>query len=341
MTLADLILPISYEEASQYAMVFTDQLAGRLAELHAEHTTQYRPPWTRWAVTATTRCPLPTFPPSLISVSDPDRPFRVPDLLTALHQPTVEKFPMCAMSPRLLRPRASGFNPKSIAGLQAWYDAADATTLGPTSNGVGSVSNNGPVKFVKDKSSGGFDLTQTGADSAAPTYVTASQNGLPALSFDGGDQVNRSGSGAIMTEPFTLFIACKANATGTVRVCGVAGTRSIGPFAVSNTEWGFFQTNASGNISTFGVSATAASVLAVSSTSGRAGTFFGNGTQAGTATIANITVGGFALGADVAGGGSRINGLIYECLSYDSALSASQIASITRYLGRKWGITVA
>jgi hypothetical protein len=37
MTLSDLTLPISYEEASQYAMVFTDELAGRLAAIHAEH----------------------------------------------------------------------------------------------------------------------------------------------------------------------------------------------------------------------------------------------------------------------------------------------------------------
>jgi hypothetical protein len=37
MTLADLTLPISYEDARQYALVFTAQLAGRLAELHAEH----------------------------------------------------------------------------------------------------------------------------------------------------------------------------------------------------------------------------------------------------------------------------------------------------------------
>jgi hypothetical protein len=37
MKLADLTLPISYEEASQYALVFTDQLAGRLAELHTLH----------------------------------------------------------------------------------------------------------------------------------------------------------------------------------------------------------------------------------------------------------------------------------------------------------------
>lgn len=37
MTLGDLTLPISYDEARGYALVFTPQLAGRLAELHGLH----------------------------------------------------------------------------------------------------------------------------------------------------------------------------------------------------------------------------------------------------------------------------------------------------------------
>jgi hypothetical protein len=37
MTLGDLALPISYADARQYALVFTPQLAARLAELHALH----------------------------------------------------------------------------------------------------------------------------------------------------------------------------------------------------------------------------------------------------------------------------------------------------------------
>lgn len=37
MTLADLTLPISYDDARQYALVFTPALAARLAELHAIH----------------------------------------------------------------------------------------------------------------------------------------------------------------------------------------------------------------------------------------------------------------------------------------------------------------
>jgi len=37
MTLGDLTLPISYEDAQQYALVFDVTLAQRLAEIHAEH----------------------------------------------------------------------------------------------------------------------------------------------------------------------------------------------------------------------------------------------------------------------------------------------------------------
>lgn len=37
MTLGDLPLPISYEDARQYALVFDATLAQRLAEIHAEH----------------------------------------------------------------------------------------------------------------------------------------------------------------------------------------------------------------------------------------------------------------------------------------------------------------
>jgi hypothetical protein len=41
MTLADLSLPISYEDAQQYALLFTPALAARLAELHAIHGSQF------------------------------------------------------------------------------------------------------------------------------------------------------------------------------------------------------------------------------------------------------------------------------------------------------------
>lgn len=242
-----------------------------------------------------------------------------------------------AMSPRLLRPRASGFNPKSIAGLQAWYDFSDATTLGPTSSGTGAVSNNGPVRFVKDKSSSGYNLNNTHADSSVPSFMASGLNGKSAVSFDGGDVLNATVS--LMTAPFSLFIVCKANATGTTRVCGVGSNRSIGPFASSNTQWGFFS---AGGVRSFGVSATSESVLAMTCDSLLAGVFYGNNTQSTTATLNTLTAGSFALGTDLGGVTSgTFNGVVYEVLGYNAAVSASQVSTISRYLGKKWGITVA
>jgi len=50
MTLGDLTLPISCEDARQYALVFTAQIAGRLAELHAVHGSQQCFPFPRTLV---------------------------------------------------------------------------------------------------------------------------------------------------------------------------------------------------------------------------------------------------------------------------------------------------
>jgi hypothetical protein len=241
------------------------------------------------------------------------------------------------MNGRLLRPKASGFNPKSIAGLQAWWDFSDASTLGPTSSGVGTVTNNGLVKFVADKSTSGFNLTATHSDANSPSFVASSLNGKSALSFDGGDVINAP-TGAIMTAPFTLFIVCRANVTGNARVCGVGSARSLGPFAASNTQWGFFN---AGGVLSFGATATSASVLAVTCTSGLAGVLWGNGTRSATGTLSSLTPGSFGVGGDVAGTSGTLNGVAYECLSYSSALSSSQVTIVSRWLGAKWGITVA
>ena len=77
-----------------------------------------------------------------------------------------------AMSNKTLRPRVSGFNPKSISGLYAWYDAADATTI-TQATGVSSWA---------DKSGNGRTCSQpTGANQ--PAYVLAGQNGKNVIDF--------------------------------------------------------------------------------------------------------------------------------------------------------------
>jgi hypothetical protein len=74
---------------------------------------------------------------------------------------------MCAMNPRLLRPLASGFNPKSIAGLAVWFDASVASSV--TLNG-------GNVSQWNDLSGNDRHATQATAGNQ-PSYSTAALNG--------------------------------------------------------------------------------------------------------------------------------------------------------------------
>jgi hypothetical protein len=81
-----------------------------------------------------------------------------------------------AMNPRLLRPLASGFDPRGLAGLVQWYDAADQSTM--TLNGT-------TVSEWRSKV-GGVSVSQATA-AAQPTLTQNYYNGRSALTFDGGD----------------------------------------------------------------------------------------------------------------------------------------------------------
>lgn len=246
------------------------------------------------------------------------------------------------MSPRLLRPRASGLSdPRTIAGLQAWYDGADSTLMGPTSSGPGTVSNNSPVKYIGDKSGNGNHLTQTGADSIAPAFVSSSLNGKSALSFDTADRVGRSGYNAIMAGPYSLFLVCRAiSPTGAPRVCGVAATHSIGAFANSNTSWGFFSSSG-GTILSFGGTATSPTILCLTVSVGLEASLYANGTLGASANLLAFTPSGFSLNEQNFGGAAGGNNVIYECLSWSAVVTDAQRKAITRYLSQKWAIAVA
>lgn len=78
------------------------------------------------------------------------------------------------MNQRLLRPRATVFGPKSIAGLYAWYDFSDTSTL--TLNGS-------TISQIADKA-GGRNLSQAVA-ATQPTRTTSALNGRTAATFSG------------------------------------------------------------------------------------------------------------------------------------------------------------
>jgi hypothetical protein len=80
---------------------------------------------------------------------------------------------MSPMSPRTLRPRAGGLNPRSISGLAAWWDVSTSVTL-----------NANTISAIPDLSGNSRNLVQATGGSQ-PSYVASAVNGRAVASFDG------------------------------------------------------------------------------------------------------------------------------------------------------------
>lgn len=86
------------------------------------------------------------------------------------------------MSPRLLRPRASGlFNPASISTLQLWAEPSAARVF---SNDAGTTAANNGDGVAVVASRTGTNLVQT-TQANRPQLVTNARAGRPCLRFDG------------------------------------------------------------------------------------------------------------------------------------------------------------
>ena len=256
-----------------------------------------------------------------------------------------------AMSPRLLRPRASGaFTPKNISGLGLWLDATVDSSL--TFNG-----NN--VSEWRDISGNGRHFSQSTAASQ-PDGVSRTQNGRRVLDFDGnrvlagnaaslnvaravgGVSIFFAGKWDTLTGQSTgAFISrgdnaasgrCNidySSATSSFRLIGrrldsdspviltPAATTNAGVFAgifdYANSD-GFFRINGS---------------TVASSTS-----FLTDGVTQDNDSL-GVSIGGIPALA------SGLDGFMGEVVIYRRGLTVAERQAVERYLGVKWGITVA
>lgn len=261
------------------------------------------------------------------------------------------------MNGRLLRPRASGaFNPKSVSGLAAWWDADDSTTI--TLNGS-------TVSEWRDKSGNGRNLTQATAANQ-PTYSTNEQNGKPAIIFANASSRFLSYSSGMFsfTGAGTVFIATKtvsrdtndfgsfiSEGTGvTARtfvalapgVFGVAGFRPAtdiyGPHGRRTTttytgtspqvlqwQWENWSTHRSSG-----------TIIGVSNDGVDTESYGSSNPLDFTNDTRQFRVGVTGTSAIAA---ACLNATVCEILAYTAVLSASQRSAARRYLARKWGIT--
>jgi hypothetical protein len=261
-----------------------------------------------------------------------------------------------AMNPRLLRPTASGFDPRRIAGLQGWWDAADLSSMAQNSDGTTAVtSTSDPVGFWRDKSGNGRHARQT-TNNNRPTVQLADKNGRAGLDFDGSND----------------YFACDSGAAHRVRYA-YAVVRRTG----TNAAWGaiFKIRNASSDAS---ISPNSAQDMSLQRVNLEAGSLFGLLQAGGLArlngqTITTVNSGQFNIHSaallpnttdtnvigiqgnvtDTAGtqypfisldpfAASRVFQMrLYELLVYDTVPNTATLQQVERYLGRKWGITIA
>ncbi len=264
------------------------------------------------------------------------------------------------MNPRLLRPAASGFNPRQISGLALWLDAADPSSLyttdaGPVTavsspldisgcalwldgadaatmfnatSGGSPVAAGGAVARWEDKSGNGRHATQGNAGNQ-PSLQSAVQSGKSVVRFDGaGDHLNTSLADASQQ---TFFLVARAvTPTGAQRVFSYGGNRSV--FA-SNVDLRWWQGNFGSGVSStsFGV---AAGVIASNSSF----TWFGNGVQSAAGDPTDAAATNATVGSE-AGTTNPFNGDIAEIIVFDTALSTTSRARVEAYLAAKWGIS--
>jgi len=242
---------------------------------------------------------------------------------------------MCAMSPRLLRPLASGFNPKSIAGLSLWLDAADASTI-TVSTGV---------SVWADKSGNGRNATQA-VGGKQPGYSNQI-NGRNVVRFLGTDDTMQiAANAAFNATSQTIIIAARQGTAGNHALWYKADSNGanglITRYRTGTTFWLYQQNDNSGetivsNTVTNSNTNIWATVLEPAAQAG-----WVNGSAANTATLSRAydNNSGPWLGSrrDV---GEYFIGDIAEVLHWNRALSSSERSSVDRYLGRKWGVTVA
>ena len=257
------------------------------------------------------------------------------------------------MSPRLLRPRQTGFNPKMISSLQLWLDASDSST----------VTLNGSTVSEWRSKSGTIAVAQATA-AAQPTFTSNYYNGLSALTFDGGDVLSTNAAG-LSVAPASSFIVFDETTAVTVGGLFVGSPSSGSDFSSAAPHFHFSLHDPSatslrlGNnidagastelLATFNLGTSSAfgrRLLSSSVTSStaqlRVGGVAGTADSAHTATgtTNGIVVGGrFVSGA--ISNSFRFIGRICEILHYSRALSSDESARIERWLARKWGATLA
>lgn len=230
------------------------------------------------------------------------------------------------MNNKLMRPRASGFNVRSLSGLVYWLDASQSSTI-TTATGVSEW---------RDAAGGSIKGTQTIANNQ-PDYQAAAKNGKNAVYFDGtNDSVTLGDLSASFPSAATAFFAFAPDTDTEYALYHTANNSHFWAYPTARTYIGAFKSTRLNNVSSPLMPTASAAVLCISSTASAYRVYVGQ-------TLAHDVAADFLAGTVHRLGnndlGTFYKGWLYEAIFSSSALSASTISNVTRYLQSKWSIS--
>ena len=248
--------------------------------------------------------------------------------------------------------QVSEFTPKSIAGLKAWYDASDTSTI--------SVSGTAVTQW-NDKSVNAYNTTQ-GTAARRPISGVNTQNGKNVITFDGNDMLTAATASdwTFMHDSTncTIFWAGSFNTSSVDNtiVCTASTTAQAGVYVSKNPSDLLYAEVYRASAGTL-VSALAAGSLPDGSTK-YASMLFDN-TAAGAGNRLRFKINGGSdltgntqtnsvstaapqnplyIGAYDTSGSGGLSGSLFEVIIYSGYLSTTNVDLVNAYLAAKWAI---
>ena len=230
-----------------------------------------------------------------------------------------------AMNPRLLRPKASGFNPKSLPGFVYWLDASQSSTITVETG----------VAEWRDAAGSSIKATQSTANSQ-PAYQTAQKNGKNAVYFDGtNDNMSLGDMSASFPSAATAIFAYQPDNRNEYSLFTTAQNSAFWAYPTARTYIGTFKGTRLNNVSSPQMPTNSAAVVAIVSSSSAYRVYINN-------TLAHDVAADFLAGTFHRIGtndlGTIYKGWFYEAIFASSALSATQLSSAYKYLQTKWAL---
>jgi hypothetical protein len=238
------------------------------------------------------------------------------------------------MNPRLLRPTASGFDPRRIAGIDAWWDFSDLSTLTIDTG----------ISAVADKSGNGYNATQS-VGGNQPLSSQNQRNGRAVADFDGtGDRLQTANVSADLAA-FSSFVALSPRTLGQLSFGRIWTRNDIqrAMLVASGNQFTVAHGNRQAAGTTTSISLNDWFYITGTSSGGSSPNFelWVNGQSqainaSGTANTSSVASNPYAIG-DRAAGARAFDGRIGEIIIYNRVLSAAEITKIEQYLAKKWG----